>query len=59
METLPLVLLEILSAWKEDLSTSTAELVHGKPLRLPSDLLQQMTDQFTDYTFFSGVLCLH
>ncbi|CAH2109205.1 unnamed protein product [Euphydryas editha] len=34
-EVLPLVLLGIRSAWKEDLKSSTAELVFGEPLRLP------------------------
>lgn len=34
-EVLPLVLLGIRSAWKEDLQSSAAELVFGEPLRLP------------------------
>lgn len=58
-ETLPLVLLGIRSAWKEDLSASTAELVYGEPLRLPSDLLQPTSDRLTDYTDFLSRLRLH
>ncbi|KAL0809105.1 hypothetical protein ABMA28_012730 [Loxostege sticticalis] len=34
-ESLPIVLLGIRSAIKEDLNTSSAELVYGEPLRLP------------------------
>jgi hypothetical protein len=37
-ETLPKVLLSIHTAYK-DLQSSTAELVYGKPLRVPSELL--------------------
>jgi hypothetical protein len=36
-EALPLVLLGIRSAWKDDLKASSAELVYGSPLRLPGD----------------------
>ncbi|XP_063370708.1 uncharacterized protein LOC134659031 [Cydia amplana] len=39
VDTLPLVLLGIRSAYKEDLNASTAELVYGEPLRLPGELL--------------------
>ena len=38
-EILPLVLLGIRSAWKEDLSTCSAELVYGEPIHLPSDFM--------------------
>lgn len=58
-ETLPLILLGIRSAWKEDLSASTAELVYGEPLRLPSDLLQPTADQLTDYADFLSRLRQH
>jgi len=36
-EALPLVLLGIRSAWKDDLKAPSAELVYGSPLRLPGD----------------------
>lgn len=40
---LPLVLLGIRSALKEDLKCSVAELVYGEPLRLPGELLVPST----------------
>ncbi|XP_063547679.1 uncharacterized protein LOC134755131 [Cydia strobilella] len=53
VDTLPLVLLGIRSAYKEDLNASTAELVYGEPLRLPGELLHAMTPDdtidMTDY----------
>jgi cleavage and polyadenylation specificity factor subunit 1 len=42
-EALPLVLLGIRSAYKEDLGTSVAELVYGEPLRVPGELLTPTT----------------
>ena len=38
-ETLPLVLLGIRSAYKEDLNASAAELVYGEPLHVPGEFL--------------------
>ena len=38
-EALPLVLLGIRSALKQDLGCSTAEMVYGTPLRLPGELI--------------------
>jgi hypothetical protein len=38
-EALPLVLLGIRSAFKEDLQASVAELVYGEPLRITGELL--------------------
>jgi cleavage and polyadenylation specificity factor subunit 1 len=38
-EALPLVLLRIRTAYKEDLQSSTAELIYGEPLRVPGELL--------------------
>jgi hypothetical protein len=38
-EALPLVLLGIRTAFKEDLQASMAELVYGEPLRIPGELL--------------------
>ena len=36
---LPIVLLGIRAAWREDLKSTTAELVYGEPLRLPGEFL--------------------
>lgn len=52
-ETLPLVLLGIRAAWKEDLQASAAELVYGEPLRLPGQFFSTSLDQNlnpADYT---------
>jgi hypothetical protein len=38
-EALPLVLLGIRTAYKEDLQSSAAELVYGEPLRVPGEFL--------------------
>ncbi|XP_047523585.1 uncharacterized protein LOC125062016 [Pieris napi] len=45
-ESLPLVLLGMRSAFKEDIQASPAELLYGEPLRLPGEFLQP-TDQHT------------
>ncbi|XP_046382288.1 protein NYNRIN-like [Ischnura elegans] len=37
VDILPTILLGLRSAWKEDLQTTSAELVYGEPLRLPGD----------------------
>jgi hypothetical protein len=44
-EALPLVLLGIRTAHKEDLQASVAELVYGKPLRIPGELLTPTAEQ--------------
>ncbi|KAL0870467.1 hypothetical protein ABMA27_005462 [Loxostege sticticalis] len=46
-EALPLVLLGMRSAWKEDLQSSPAELVYGEPLRLPGQFLSPRDDSQT------------
>lgn len=38
-EVLPIVLLGIRAAWREDLNATTAELVYGEPIRLPGQFL--------------------
>ncbi|XP_015117888.1 uncharacterized protein LOC107041715 [Diachasma alloeum] len=38
-DALPLVLLGLRSAWKEDLQTTPAELTYGEPIRLPGEFL--------------------
>jgi hypothetical protein len=44
LTALPLVLLGIRTACKEDLQASTAELVYGEPLRIPGELLTPTAD---------------
>lgn len=39
-ESLPIVLLGLRSAWKEDLKCTVAELLYGETLRLPGEFLQ-------------------
>jgi hypothetical protein len=43
-EALPLVLLGIRTAFKEDLQASVSELVYGEPLRIPGELLTPTAD---------------
>lgn len=52
MESLPLVLLGIRSAYKADLNASTAELVYGEPLRVPGEFMEAKTgpDETVDVT---------
>ena len=58
-EVLPLVLLGIRSAWKDDLNASSAELVYGEPLRLPGELFEPSTEQPLDVTDFASRLRSH
>lgn len=54
-EALPLVLLGIRSSFKDDLQTSSAELVYGEPLRLPGEFFGHNVDEgTTDLTDFSA-----
>jgi transposase InsO family protein len=46
-EGFPLVLLGIRTAFKEDLQASVAELVYGKPLTIPGELLTRVPTQWT------------
>lgn len=55
-EALPLVLLGIRSAFKEDLKSSSAELLYGEPLRLPGDFFQSHEGGTTDITDFAARL---
>lgn len=56
-ESLPLVLLGIRSALKEDLNASSAELVYGEPLRLPSEFFGDSAPVYTtDITDFAARL---
>jgi transposase InsO family protein len=38
-DALPAVLMGLRAAWKEDISTTPAELVYGEPIRLPGEFL--------------------
>lgn len=38
-DVLPIVLLGLRSAWKDDLKCSAAEMVYGEPLRIPGEFL--------------------
>ncbi|CAK1579888.1 unnamed protein product [Parnassius mnemosyne] len=54
-EALPIVLLGIRSSFKEDLQSSSAELVYGEPLRLPGEFFGHKVDKCTtDITDFSA-----
>lgn len=48
---LPTVLLGLRSAWKEDLMSTSAELVYGQTLRLPSEFLCQSRDTTSEAEF--------
>lgn len=58
-EILPLVLLGMRSAWKEDLKASTAEMVYGEPLRLPGEFFAPNTEVVTDHADFAARLRHH
>ncbi|XP_029675767.1 uncharacterized protein LOC115243155 [Formica exsecta] len=45
VEILPVVLMGIRAAWKEDLQATAAEIVYGEPIRLPGQFLQQSNKQ--------------
>ncbi|CAK1593174.1 unnamed protein product [Parnassius mnemosyne] len=54
-EALPIVLLGIRSSFKEDLQSSSAELVYGEPLRLAGEFFGHKVDKCTtDITDFSA-----
>lgn len=53
-DVLPVILLGIRTAWKEDLQCSVAELVYGEPLRIPGEFLQtSYSKQLTQSDFVS------
>lgn len=58
-DILPLVLLGIRSAWKDDIKASAAELVFGEPLRLPGEFFAPSTGTNHDVTNFTSRLRLH
>ncbi|XP_028038223.1 uncharacterized protein LOC114248972 [Bombyx mandarina] len=51
-EVLPWVLLGIRSAWKEDVGSSSAELVYGEPLRLPGTFFNTSPTEVVDHNDF-------
>lgn len=53
---LPLVLLGVRSALKEDLKCSSADLVYGEPLRLPGEFLVPSDSQFVECDDFVSKL---
>lgn len=53
VDTLPLVLLGIRSAVKDDLKASSAELVYGEPLRLPGEFFQATPIDSSDISDFT------
>lgn len=60
VETLPLVLLGIRTAWKDDLQMSSAELVYGEALRLPGEFFStSATSTVEDLTDFGNRLRNH
>lgn len=59
-DALPLVLLGIRNAWKEDIQASPAELVYGEPLRLPGQFFSPSDDHLVeDHTQLSTRLQSH
>lgn len=56
VEILPLVLLGIRSAYKEDLQASSAELLYGEPLRLPGEFFNSSTPCTSDMSDFTARL---
>jgi len=52
-ESLPIVLLGIRSAVKNDINATCAELVYGTTLRLPSDILHQTSPASSTETYVS------
>lgn len=49
-ESLPTVLLGMRAAWREDLKSTSAELVYGEPLRLPGEFLKEDNTSENDDT---------
>lgn len=53
VDHLPFILLGIRTCYKEDLESSSAELVYGEPLRLPGEFFAPPTPGSTDLTDFT------
>jgi hypothetical protein len=50
-EALPLVLLGLRTAWRDDLQATTAELIYGQTLRLPGEFLNPSKSRLSDPEF--------
>jgi len=57
-ESLPLVLLGIRTAYKEDLQSSAAQLVYGELLRVPGEVLVPATPKVEASTFIQQFRCI-
>lgn len=44
-EVLPVVLMGIRAAWKEDINATSADMVYGEPIRLPGQFLHQQPNE--------------
>lgn len=58
-DALPTVLLGIRTSWKEDLQTSSAELVYGEPLRVPGEYFHTVQSSKIDPPSFVTQLRSH
>lgn len=58
-ETLPIVLLGLRTAVKEDLGASSAELVYGQPIRLPGEFFGNMPEEHIEPSEFVSKLRTH
>ncbi|KMQ85815.1 gag-pol polyprotein [Lasius niger] len=55
-QVLPIILLGIRAAWKDDLGSTSAEMVYGEPIRLPGQFFQdQRMEKKNEYDFISGL----
>lgn len=45
-DAVPIVLLGLRNAWKEDIGSTPAEMVYGEPLRLPGEFLAPSADRY-------------
>lgn len=53
-QVLPIILLGIRAAWKDDVGSTSAEMVYGEPIRLPGQFLQdQKKEDRGDYDYIS------
>ena len=48
---LPRVLFEIRAAWREDLKTTSAQLVYGQHLRLPGEFIEKTSENIEPAVF--------
>ncbi|XP_024867458.1 uncharacterized protein LOC112451806 [Temnothorax curvispinosus] len=55
-EILPVIMMGIRAAWKEDLQTTPAEIVFGESIRLPGQFLEETCAKFDDTEDFAARL---